>query len=76
MPNPDSYSPEADDATSASSHQPSADVKAQKAFEKELLAKTAKQTGDIILFDNRIVLVSLAGLVGRERAVLTGVFVV
>lgn len=35
---------------------PYADVKAQKAFEKGLLDKTAKQTADIILYDNRIVL--------------------
>ncbi|POS86591.1 SNARE-like protein [Erysiphe pulchra] len=32
------------------------DIKAQKAFEKGLLEKTAKQTSDIILYDNRIVL--------------------
>ncbi|KAM0342761.1 hypothetical protein ACHAPU_009253 [Fusarium lateritium] len=32
------------------------DVKSQKAFEKGLIEKTAKQTGDIILYDNRIVL--------------------
>lgn len=31
-------------------------MKAQKAFEKGLLEKTAKQTADIILYDNRIVL--------------------
>ena len=37
-------------------HGPYADVKAQKTFEKGLLEKTAKQTGDIILYDNRIVL--------------------
>ncbi|KAI1799814.1 snare-like protein [Daldinia bambusicola] len=40
-------------------HQPSgpfADVKSQKTFEKGLLDKTAKQTGDIILYDNRIIL--------------------
>ena len=35
---------------------PYADVKAQKTFEKGLLEKTAKQTGDIILYDNHIVL--------------------
>ncbi|CAG8974231.1 hypothetical protein HYALB_00009719 [Hymenoscyphus albidus] len=35
---------------------PYADVKSQKAFEKGLLEKTAKQTADIILYDNRIVL--------------------
>lgn len=31
-------------------------MKAQKAFEKGLADKTLKQTGDIILYDNRIVL--------------------
>ncbi|ROT36859.1 coatomer zeta subunit [Sodiomyces alkalinus F11] len=35
---------------------PYPDVKSQKAFEKGLLEKTAKQTGDIILYDNRVVL--------------------
>ena len=35
---------------------PYADVKSQKAFEKGLLEKTAKQTSDIILYDNKIVL--------------------
>lgn len=35
---------------------PYPDVKAQKAFEKGLLEKTAKQNADIILYDNRIVL--------------------
>lgn len=34
-------------------------MKAQKAFEKGLIDKTAKQTGDIILYDNRIVLYKL-----------------
>ncbi|KAF3066497.1 snare-like protein [Daldinia decipiens] len=46
-------------ASSTTHHQPSgpfADVKSQKTFEKGLLDKTAKQTGDIILYDNRIVL--------------------
>lgn len=38
---------------------PYPDVKAQKAFEKGLIEKTAKQTGDIILYDNRIVLYKL-----------------
>ncbi|KAI6085418.1 snare-like protein [Hypoxylon rubiginosum] len=46
--------------TAATSHHqpggPFADVKSQKTFEKGLLEKTAKQTGDIILYDNRIVL--------------------
>ncbi|KAH6898565.1 Longin-like domain-containing protein [Thelonectria olida] len=40
----------------AGSTNPYADLKSQKAFEKGLLEKTAKQTGDIILYDNRIVL--------------------
>ncbi|ETS87293.1 hypothetical protein PFICI_01121 [Pestalotiopsis fici W106-1] len=40
----------------ASEKSPYADVKSQKTFEKGLLEKTAKQTGDIILYDNRIVL--------------------
>lgn len=35
---------------------PYPDVKSQKTFESGLLEKTAKQTGDIILYDNRIVL--------------------
>ena len=35
------------------------DVKSQKTFEKGLIDKTSKQTGDIILYDNRIVLYKL-----------------
>jgi len=35
---------------------PYPDVKSQKTFEKGLLEKTAKQTGDIILYDNKLVL--------------------
>lgn len=35
---------------------PYPDLKSQKTFEKGLLEKTAKQTADIILYDNRIVL--------------------
>ncbi|KAI1495723.1 snare-like protein [Biscogniauxia marginata] len=42
--------------TSTGPNAPYADVKSQKTFEKGLLEKTAKQTGDIILYDNRIVL--------------------
>lgn len=34
---------------------PYVNVKDQKAFEKGLLEKTAKQTSDIILYDNRVV---------------------
>ncbi|KAG6015411.1 hypothetical protein E4U54_003526 [Claviceps lovelessii] len=43
----------------AASTNPYADLKAQKAFEKGLIEKTAKQNGDIILYDNRIVLYKL-----------------
>lgn len=42
-----------------SSSNPYPDVKSQKAFEKGLIEKTSKQTGDIILYDNRIVLYKL-----------------
>ncbi|KXX78726.1 putative coatomer subunit zeta [Madurella mycetomatis] len=38
------------------SQNPYPDKTAQTRFEKALLQKTAKQTGDILLFDNRIVL--------------------
>jgi formylmethanofuran dehydrogenase subunit B len=38
---------------------PYPDTKSQKAFEKGLIDKTGKQTGDIILYDNRIVLYKL-----------------
>jgi hypothetical protein len=43
-------------AASGASTSPYADVKSQKSFEKGLLEKTAKQTGDIILYDNKLVL--------------------
>ncbi|KJZ78767.1 hypothetical protein HIM_02158 [Hirsutella minnesotensis 3608] len=43
----------------SSSMNPYPDLKSQKAFEKGLIDKTAKQTGDIILYDNRIVLYKL-----------------
>jgi hypothetical protein len=43
-------------ADSSAKAPPYADLKTQKAFEKGLLEKTAKQTSDIILYDNRIVL--------------------
>ena len=43
---------------SAPAH-PYTDLKAQKAFEKGLIEKTGKQTGDIVLYDNRIVLYKL-----------------
>ncbi|PWI74206.1 clathrin adaptor complex [Purpureocillium lilacinum] len=57
------YSPPHSTASAAggasSSSNPYPDLKAQKAFEKGLIDKTAKQTGDIILYDNRIVLYKL-----------------
>ncbi|KAF4594710.1 clathrin adaptor complex [Ophiocordyceps camponoti-floridani] len=43
----------------AAAGNPYPDLKAQKAFEKGLINKTAKQTGDIVLYDNRIVLYKL-----------------
>ncbi|KAF4992576.1 coatomer zeta subunit [Fusarium heterosporum] len=46
----------APNAPASASANPYHDVKSQKAFEKGLIEKTAKQTGDIILYDNRIVL--------------------
>lgn len=36
-------------------------VKEQKAFEKGLLEKTAKQTSDVILYDNRVVVFKVEG---------------
>ncbi|KAK3996435.1 putative coatomer subunit zeta [Cladorrhinum sp. PSN332] len=42
--------------TVPSSQNPYPDQKSQLAFEKGLLQKTAKQTGDILLYDNHIVL--------------------
>lgn len=35
--------------------QPYASLKEQKAFEKGLLEKTSKQTSDVILYDNKVV---------------------
>ena len=35
--------------------QPYATLKEQKAFEKGLLEKTAKQTSDVILYDNKVI---------------------
>ncbi|CAJ2501207.1 Uu.00g040600.m01.CDS01 [Anthostomella pinea] len=46
----------APNAPSNASSSPYADVKAQKTFEKGLLEKTVKQTGDIILYDSKICL--------------------
>jgi len=41
--------------------QPYPSLKEQKAFEKGLLEKTAKQTSDVILYDNRIVVFKTEG---------------
>ncbi|KAK3904620.1 Longin-like domain-containing protein [Staphylotrichum tortipilum] len=43
-------------APASTSQNPYHDKTSQTRFEKGLLAKTAKQTGDILLYDNRIVL--------------------
>jgi hypothetical protein len=43
-------------APTSSSQNPYPDKTSQTRFEKGLLQKTAKQTGDILLYDNRIVL--------------------
>lgn len=41
--------------TQPSPPQPYSSVKDQKSFEKGLLEKTAKQTSDVILYDNKVV---------------------
>ncbi|KOS16707.1 putative coatomer subunit zeta [Escovopsis weberi] len=51
--------PHAAPTGAAPSPHPYNDLKAQKAFEKGLTEKTNKQTGDIVLYDNRIVLYKL-----------------
>ncbi|KAJ4424834.1 Golgi-to-ER vesicle coat component [Gnomoniopsis sp. IMI 355080] len=50
------HGPTAPGQNAPSPKNPYPDLKSQKAFEKALLEKTAKQTGDILLFDGRIVL--------------------
>lgn len=40
---------------------PYPNVKDQKAFEKGLLEKTSKQTSDVILYDNRVVVFKMEG---------------
>jgi len=54
LPSPSPANKKLADAPTAQTPYP--DVKSQKAFEKGLVEKTAKQTADIILYDNRIVL--------------------
>lgn len=42
-------------ATHPTPTQPYASLKEQKAFEKGLLEKTSKQTSDVILYDNKVI---------------------
>ncbi|KAI9053711.1 hypothetical protein LZ554_002662 [Drepanopeziza brunnea f. sp. 'monogermtubi'] len=53
---PTTTTPSPSNPPSSSSGGPYPDVKSQKAFEKGLLEKTAKQTADVIVYDGRIVL--------------------
>lgn len=48
-------------ATAPAPVQPYSSLKEQKAFEKGLLEKTSKQTSDIILYDNKIVVFKMEG---------------
>jgi coatomer subunit zeta len=47
--------------TSTEPKQPYPNLKEQKAFEKGLLEKTAKQTSDVILYDNKVVVFKTEG---------------
>ncbi|KAJ4502826.1 Golgi-to-ER vesicle coat component [Exophiala dermatitidis] len=49
------YTPPHTSATFPAPPQPYPTLKEQKAFEKGLLEKTAKQTSDVILYDNKVV---------------------
>lgn len=49
------YTPPHTSPTQPSVSQPYPTLKEQKAFEKGLLEKTAKQTSDVILYDNKVV---------------------
>lgn len=49
------YTPPHTSATNPPPSQPNSTLKEQKAFEKGLLEKTAKQTSDVILYDNKVV---------------------
>lgn len=48
-------------STSTEPKQPYQNLKEQKAFEKGLLEKTAKQNSDVILYDNRVVVFKTEG---------------
>ena len=49
------YTPPHTAPNAPSAPQPYSTLKEQKAFEKGLLEKTAKQTSDVILYDNKVV---------------------
>lgn len=49
------YSPPHTAPNTTPTPQPYSTLKEQKAFEKGLLEKTAKQTSDVILYDNKVV---------------------
>jgi len=49
------YSPPHTSATHSTPVQPYPTLKEQKAFEKVLLEKTAKQTSDVLLYDNKVI---------------------
>ena len=49
------YSPPHTSATHPTPVQPYTTVKEQKAFEKVLLEKTSKQTSDVLLYDNKVI---------------------
>lgn len=53
--------PVAPGATALPGSNPWPAVKDQKAFEKGLLEKTIKMTGDVILYDNRVVVYKMEG---------------
>lgn len=48
------YTPPHSNPSQPSAPQPYSSLKEQKAFEKGLLEKTAKQTFDVILYDNKV----------------------
>lgn len=47
--------------TSTEPKQPYPNLKEQRAFEKGLLEKTAKQSSDVILYDNKVVVFKMEG---------------
>ena len=55
------YSAPHTSTSSTEPKQPYTSLKEQKAFEKGLLEKTAKQSSDVILYDNRVVVFKTEG---------------